>query len=118
MSNEQEWLAEFNGKTLSKVRSQFEGSKFLPHVVVEFEDTSVYEIHVKPNVFFEGCHLNTLRRPQPVTAVEESIDSRTTGDELNVIEVMCNSFTLFTLRAKPGNFAPDQTFPFVLTKVA
>ncbi len=115
-------LEEFQGRTLYSLRPRRpDHTDGKPHVELQFRDGSQYEIHAKLGVFFEGALINTLRKAQPVAAINiEDIDDEHDARKTYVnIEFACETFTLFALRARLDaihKYEPDM-FPFLVLKI-
>lgn len=109
-----DWSEALVGKTIRGVRPTHDNGP-VPDVTLLFTDGTTAIISVLDEVYFEACLINTLRKTQPVVAVNISDDQL---DERGyVVEIRSRTFPLLVLRAV-NKGRPPEDFPFRLTWVS
>jgi hypothetical protein len=105
---ERRWQAELKGKELIGLKTIHPAGP-VPHVQVWLKGGGLYVIKPGENVYFQGCMINTLRKPQPIDLVQIAQEGRDF-----YVEVWSETFPLFSLiGVQRGDIAE---FPFALTR--
>lgn len=104
-----EWPALLVGKTVRAVRPAHDRGA-VPDVHLMFTDNTAFVLSVKAGVFFEACMLNTLRKAQPIAAVQPI---HVPGDSNHYLEIRSRTFPMMHLIAVNREIGPDE-FPFEL----